>query len=76
MTYTKFAPVASRHRKPYLHRIFFDIGADLVSTFAVQSRATESSEWETVIMPSNLTPAVYLYRDAAEEHLKALKAAQ
>ena len=62
-----------QHHKPYLSRIFLDIATDGVTTYTVQTRATEGDDWEAVIFPSNLTEAVYLYRDAAEDHLKALR---
>ena len=54
------------------YRIFYDIADDGVSTYAVQER-TVDGEWETVLFPSNLTPAIYLYREAAFDHLEALQ---
>lgn len=64
---------AHLNRQPWLVRLVLDITEDLVSTYTVQRRDSEDAEWEVALIPSNLTPAVYLYREAAEDHAEALR---
>ena len=68
------APKSKSHlnRKPWLARIVFDIADDGVTTYTVQRRTTEASEWEVALVPINLTPAVFLCREAAEDFKRGL----